>query len=46
VSQLRIPLGRIGEFSEIAEIAAFLCSSRSSVMTGAVVFGDSGLAAI
>jgi NAD(P)-dependent dehydrogenase (short-subunit alcohol dehydrogenase family) len=46
VSQLRIPRGRIGEFSEIAEIAAFLCSSRSSVMTGAVVFGDSGLAAI
>jgi NAD(P)-dependent dehydrogenase (short-subunit alcohol dehydrogenase family) len=46
VAQLRLPLGRIGEFSEIAEIAAFLCSSRSSVMTGAVVTGDSGLTAI
>jgi NAD(P)-dependent dehydrogenase (short-subunit alcohol dehydrogenase family) len=46
VAQLRIPNGRIGEYSEIAEIAAFLCSSRSSVMTGAVVFADGGLSAI
>jgi NAD(P)-dependent dehydrogenase (short-subunit alcohol dehydrogenase family) len=46
VGLLRLPLGRIGEFSEIAEIAAFLCSSRSSVMTGTVVSADSGLAAV
>ncbi len=37
-----ISLGRFGKPAEIAELAVFLCSSRSSFITGAVVPIDGG----
>lgn len=40
------PLGRIGDPSETAAVAAFLASSDSSYMTGSEVFVDGGLAQI
>merc|ERR1711970_352613 len=39
----RIPIGRLGEPSEIAEVAAFLASRKSSLMTGAVLEVTGGL---
>lgn len=36
------PLGRIGQPDEIAEVIAFLASSASSFMTGALVLADGG----
>ncbi len=41
----RVPLGRVGEADEIAEVAAFLLSSRSSYITGEVIYADGGWAA-
>lgn len=38
-----IPLGRIGEVSDIAKLAAFLCSADSSYMTGQIIRVDGGL---
>jgi NAD(P)-dependent dehydrogenase (short-subunit alcohol dehydrogenase family) len=38
----RTPLGRIGEPSEIAGIAAFLASSDASYMTGQTIYADGG----
>jgi NAD(P)-dependent dehydrogenase (short-subunit alcohol dehydrogenase family) len=40
------PVGRLGDPSEIAAVAAFLASSDSSFMTGGEVFVDGGLAQI
>lgn len=40
------PIGRLGEPSEVAAVAAFLASSDSSFMTGSEVFADGGLAQI
>lgn len=40
----RSPLGRIGQTSEIAQVAVFLCSDRASYMTGASVDVSGGLA--
>lgn len=41
----RVPLGRIGEPSEIAELAAFLLSDKASYVSGEVVYADGGWAA-
>ena len=38
----RIPLGRIGEASEMANVAAFLCSDEASFVTGAAMLADGG----
>lgn len=37
------PIGRVAEPSEIAEVAAFLCSDRASFVNGAVIPVDGGL---
>lgn len=41
----RVPLGRIGAPSEIAELAEFLLSERASYITGEVIYADGGWAA-
>jgi glucose 1-dehydrogenase len=38
----RTPLGRFGEASEIASIAAFLAGSDASYITGQVIYADGG----
>jgi len=37
-----IPLGRVGQAEEIAELAAFLASDAASYITGAVIYADGG----
>ena len=37
-----IPMGRLAEPEEIAEIVAFLCSARNSYITGQTIFADGG----
>lgn len=37
-----IPAGRLAEPAEIAEVIAFLCSSRNSYITGQTIFADGG----
>ena len=37
-----VPLNRLGTVDEIADVAAFLGSSRSSFVTGAVIVADGG----
>jgi 3-oxoacyl-[acyl-carrier protein] reductase len=39
----RIPLGRLGDASEVGSVAAFLASDRTSYVTGAVIPVDGGL---
>ena len=39
----KIPLGRLGNPSEIAELAAFLASDRASYITGQVICVDGGM---
>jgi glucose 1-dehydrogenase len=38
----RTPLGRVGEPSEIASIAAFLASDGASYITGQTIYADGG----
>ena len=38
-----IPLGRVGEAEEYADMVAFLCSARASYITGAAINLDGGL---
>jgi len=38
----QIPLGRLAEPGEVAELVAFLCSARNSYLTGQVVVCDGG----
>lgn len=37
-----IPLGRIGEAAELADVVTFLCSARASFVTGSVIRVDGG----
>lgn len=43
--EAKIPMGRIGQADEIAELAAFLCSARASYINGAVIPVDGGYSA-
>ena len=40
--EAKIPMQRIGEPTEIAEVASFLCSARASYINGAVIPVDGG----
>ncbi len=40
-----IPLGRMAEPAEVAEVAAWLLSNRASMVTGAIVPVDAGACA-
>ena len=38
----KIPLGRLAQTKEIAELALFLCSDKNSYMTGQTILVDGG----
>jgi 3-oxoacyl-[acyl-carrier protein] reductase len=40
----QIPLGRIGDATEVAQAVAFLCSDKASYITGQVLAVDGGMA--
>jgi NAD(P)-dependent dehydrogenase (short-subunit alcohol dehydrogenase family) len=42
----RIPLGRVGEAEEFADLVAFLCSARAAYITGTAINFDGGLSAV
>jgi len=42
----RIPMGRMGEASEYADLVAFLCSSKGSYITGTSINLDGGLCSV
>ena len=42
IAMSRTPLSRLGNASEIAYVVAFLCSSKSSYMTGETIYVDGG----
>lgn len=44
--QRKIPIGRVGEAEEFADLAAFLCSDRARFITGTAVNFDGGAAAV
>lgn len=39
----KVPMGRVGEAEEYADLAAFLCSARASYITGTAVNLDGGM---
>jgi NAD(P)-dependent dehydrogenase (short-subunit alcohol dehydrogenase family) len=41
-----IPLGRVGDASEVGDLIAFLCSTRGSYITGVAINMDGGLSAV
>lgn len=41
----RVPMGRIGEAEDYADLAAFLCSARATYITGTAVNLDGGMCA-
>jgi NAD(P)-dependent dehydrogenase (short-subunit alcohol dehydrogenase family) len=41
----RVPLGRVGDATEIAELAEFLLSDRASYISGEIIYADGGWAA-
>jgi 3-oxoacyl-[acyl-carrier protein] reductase len=42
----QIPLGRLAQAEELAELIAFLCSERNSYITGQVLVCDGGLSIV
>jgi NAD(P)-dependent dehydrogenase (short-subunit alcohol dehydrogenase family) len=42
----KVPLGRIGEAEEFADLVAFLVSDRAAYITGTAVNIDGGLSAV
>lgn len=41
-----IPLGRVGEASEVGDLIAFLCSTRGTYISGVAINMDGGLSAV
>ena len=41
----RVPVGRVGEAEEFADLVAFLCSARAAYITGAAINFDGGMSA-
>ena len=39
----KVPLGRIGESSDYADLVAFLCSERATYITGTAINLDGGM---
>jgi NAD(P)-dependent dehydrogenase (short-subunit alcohol dehydrogenase family) len=39
----KIPLGRVGEAEEYADLVAFLCSERATFITGTAINLDGGM---
>ena len=46
IMERAIPMGRLGQVSEIAEAVVWLCSDASSFVTGHALVLDGGLVAI
>ena len=42
----RVPLGRMGEAEEYADLVAFLVSERAAYITGAAINLDGGMSAV
>lgn len=42
----KVPMGRVGEAEDYADLAAFLCSARGSYITGTAVNLDGGMCAV
>jgi NAD(P)-dependent dehydrogenase (short-subunit alcohol dehydrogenase family) len=40
-----VPVGRVGEAEEFADLVAFLCSARAGYITGTAVNFDGGMSA-
>jgi NAD(P)-dependent dehydrogenase (short-subunit alcohol dehydrogenase family) len=42
----RVPIGRVGEAQEFADLVAFLASERSAYITGTAINFDGGMSAV